>query len=467
MVDTCQRVAKRAVRGFTLIEIVVVLLLVVSLILLATCEPDPLTCSAPFPYSVEILPPSVRTDAGTRVSFEARILTEFGNVILVGKYPSLAIQWSSASAPGLFLTSSTPQAIAQAPGSSISDITATVTCDSGESVASAPASLNVAPNLVEGTSDWVKLPHVPDRRPAMVLIDSGDGGSCDVEDWTLAIARTGFLERNLDDGVCAAQELFLLQEGAEMIYDDAPFWTAVSEGRAPATLPVLGWTADPSSAPNSFRYVPVVIGLPKLDAMNQGIAEDELELADGLMDRNRVGIGLRNAGTFAHGYVDDLDPVLGCGAGFLDTKMLPNSGNNMSDELLFVLFVERLTTGSRGTVCTAVAGQDARVIYLAWSSRVTSTITHEFGHAMGLAPPLFNGGHVNSIGAFERDNIMWGATDLELATARTRLTIGQVYRMNLHSGSWINLSTGGGKACQTGATIKTGPCPPTDKSVGN
>ncbi|MCC7484944.1 MAG: hypothetical protein IT529_08110 [Burkholderiales bacterium] len=81
-----------------------------------------------------------------------------------------------------------------------------------------------------------------------------------------------------------------------------------------------------------------------------------------------------------------------------------------------------------------------------------TVLAHEFGHAFGLRPAAC-GGHVDVFPErFGPDNIMWKEGGLE----RTRLTLGQVFRMHTHRDQW-----GGTMLIENG--LRPGPgrtCPP-------
>lgn len=91
----------------------------------------------------------------------------------------------------------------------------------------------------------------------------------------------------------------------------------------------------------------------------------------------------------------------------------------------------------RGRFCDAAPN----VILLSWQHALSSTLVHEMGHALGLLTQ--NNGHVTSLFGFVNDNIM--TTDAGAGAGedrRTRLSLGQVYRMRLEGRSWINRDGG-------------------------
>ena len=473
--------------GFTLFEWIVVIAAFLVILLLAviawliyTAPPPGASIDVPEIYAVQIIPAEIYAAAGTRFTLDTRVMTPRGHIVDVDRYPELTMTWSSATA-GLISSSSEDEVVVDlpnTPGVSIRDIVATVERRVGSESSmhpSEPASVHMAPPLGDPASDWVTLHHEPGLRPAYLLIDSRESGApgCNVDDWIVAGVGTAYFGRNLEDGAGCSTDFAVFQEGSEMIYEDAAFWKSGFEERTPARKPLLRWTSDTSSAPTSKRWFHVVIGLPTVDPISAGIARDEMEVVDVHLNRNRLGLGLREANVVAHGRQNALGVEQGCDTDFL--KVFLPDPYLVLDEMLFVFFVEDLTREDyngvpqsiRGIVCAPDTDRTAEVIYRSLAEHVPSTTAHELGHALALVYPLYQAGHANLLGSFERDNFMWGEEVLEWAGWRSRFTIGQLFRMNLHETSWINLiePLPATKACQASATT-AGACPRVDEDPG-
>ncbi|MEX2181574.1 MAG: hypothetical protein WD771_05990 [Gemmatimonadaceae bacterium] len=106
------------------------------------------------------------------------------------------------------------------------------------------------------------------------------------------------------------------------------------------------------------------------------------------------------------------------------------------------VYVMDAFTEARGQYCWPPEGSDAphNVIRIQ-PNALPSTLAHELGHLAGLVVPWGeNGrhtGHVDAIKGFAKDNLMWGRVNLETTAARTRLSLGQVYRMHFDPRSFF------------------------------
>ena len=90
-----------------------------------------------------------------------------------------------------------------------------------------------------------------------------------------------------------------------------------------------------------------------------------------------------------------------------------------------------------GLTCANSSGA-AGVILMGVESYTPTTLTHELGHAMSLAPPSLCWGHTNTYQGFESNNVMWSKVDHDVAAFRSHFSLGQVFRMSVDAGSWVN-----------------------------
>jgi hypothetical protein len=125
---------------------------------------------------------------------------------------------------------------------------------------------------------------------------------------------------------------------------------------------------------------------------------------------------------------------------------------------------------NRGLTCAWREQRPQPVIYVGWDQHSTSTFIHELGHALGLTLP--GSGHADLISGLDRTNVMTGGDkDLDKGRRR-RFTVGQVFRMNADSASWLNWAidplnptkpiretVAPRLGCQCGQTDPTGRCP--------
>jgi hypothetical protein len=88
------------------------------------------------------------------------------------------------------------------------------------------------------------------------------------------------------------------------------------------------------------------------------------------------------------------------------------------------------------------------VIYVSYTKHSTITLAHEIGHALGLKDEEERLGSLNLMHNLLPDGPLG-------ADARSRLTVGQVFRMNVWDGSWMaKLPSAVTRVCRT-----SNPCP--------
>ncbi|MEA2724524.1 MAG: hypothetical protein QOH59_2295, partial [Gemmatimonadales bacterium] len=80
------------------------------------------------------------------------------------------------------------------------------------------------------------------------------------------------------------------------------------------------------------------------------------------------------------------------------------------------------------------------VIYVAWEENphFSTTLVHEIGHSLGQVTP--GDGHTEFVGGLDGTNVMASGEHDDNPTGRYHLTVGQVFRMNAESASWLNLA---------------------------
>jgi hypothetical protein len=288
-----------------------------------------------------------------------------------------------------------------------------------------------------------------------------------MNDWAIAVVEVADLDRNLDGGCSPAPELVAYSVGREILFRDQSStfkWSpGFDEEEVNPPMPL-------------FRSISVVIGVPTASELAWAAAE--IGNANDLFDSNRSGIGLATAKTYVHGRTTGITNLAAaCSTFALDALLLPGA-HDMGDPDLFVLFVAdlKVNTGStellyQGYTCPQSPGQTGRVVYLSLNSYLNTTLAHELGHIFGLIAGRidFGDGHSNGIGTFMQDNLMYNTMDPGIRFNRDRFSMGQIFRMNFDSGSWLN---NGGldpsvvrkRTCQTAPGA--GVCPALDKDPG-
>jgi hypothetical protein len=192
-------------------------------------------------------------------------------------------------------------------------------------------------------------------------------------------------------------------------------------------------------------------------------AKEDVKASNHLLAETRTGVQLivdNEATALAADKVD----ISSCADGDLKTS----SGDTKS-LLLHVYYVNSLGLGAyRGLTCAWHSPRERDVIYVSYESHSPTTLVHELGHALGLTLP--GQGHADIIAGLDGSNIMTsGENDLDPG-GRRHLAVGQVFRMNADSASWLNRavdafnkpvreSTAPRGTCQCGATDPAGRCP--------
>ena len=77
-----------------------------------------------------------------------------------------------------------------------------------------------------------------------------------------------------------------------------------------------------------------------------------------------------------------------------------------------------------------------------WSS---GTLAHELGHTLGLRVPY--SGHTLLVEGFGSSNLMWPYESDASHAPRASYSLGQVFRINLDSRSWMRMYTTESRRC--------------------
>jgi hypothetical protein len=190
----------------------------------------------------------------------------------------------------------------------------------------------------------------------------------------------------------------------------------------------------------------------------------DLQVANSMLAENRVGIQLAIIDTRIVNVAAPTE-VADCKTGDDVTAIEDRAG------VLNVYYVNRMGA-LRGLACARAEGREQDVIYLAWEDHPHSTVAlvHELGHALGLLLP--GAGHTDMVAGLDGSNLMATGDDDNDPAGRRRFTVGQAFRMNAESASWLNLATdphnpvvpiresGAARvACQCGERDPGGSCP--------
>ena len=222
-----------------------------------------------------------------------------------------------------------------------------------------------------------------------------------------------------------------------------PTWgvAVLDATRAMALLPA-GWTpqadtADANSVQRPMLSLPVslriVIGgtgnLDSLRTVAKAIALGDFQAATATLAENRVGVALEVVDTLVVATSDELIEVADCITGDALTPAGDRSG------MLHVIYVNSMG-GARGFTCAGTKNAPQPTIFIAWESEEPSTLVHETGHVLGLTLPGW--GHSDGVAGLDATNVMRSGNSDQDPAGRYRLTVGQAFRMNADSGSWLS-----------------------------
>jgi hypothetical protein len=110
------------------------------------------------------------------------------------------------------------------------------------------------------------------------------------------------------------------------------------------------------------------------------------------------------------------------------------------------------------------------IILISWSQWVGTTLAHEIVHALGPWKE-FPWGHTNEVDGVTSQNIMWEWEDQSSPLPRSRITLGQAFRLSLDRFSIFHRAATsvppGTFPCQGVTSSEEAPCPRLTKDVVN
>jgi hypothetical protein len=174
---------------------------------------------------------------------------------------------------------------------------------------------------------------------------------------------------------------------------------------------------------------------PTPDQFAKDLIQEQLATAKGIFDANRGGVMFAWDGTVTYlpssaaSCQEVVDFIMPYGTSTPDPSRWEQSQIN-------VYLVADAPTGSRAEFCWNWE------MYPLWPKNVIrvqtrplmNTLAHEFGHIFGLyvpwGPQGKYSGHTEDFKGFAIDNLMYAGAQVTSSAARTRFSLGQVYRMH-------------------------------------
>lgn len=436
------------------------------LLTVASCA----SCNGPKVIEVDIVPKAVTLgDASVSTTFELEARLWTGDPLnRLGisekqKYPSL--KWSpgadwlevkeESGFRATFRVKSSPTGPAK------------VTVKAGGKTAEAPISASLGP--VTG-QDLHMASYTPDKPPVVSLVS----GNRTVAPGEPCVTLAAFVRQAL------------LGQVIKPCGTDVEGWAAAFAVDHQVVMKPVTWTAPPppDNTPDAtgdqgaLRSLPIALHVM---AWEDGMTQAQLDLLrDTLLQAAKKDKDVANANLAASRAGIRLTLVLGDPEAKHSTNQRTVIGDCVSGDeqtrdkdvagVLNVYYVDDVDGPRKGQACAWTENREREVIYVGRVGRSGSTLGHEVGHALSLVMP--GAGHTNFLRGFDRTNMM-GKSDYDGDhVGRTRFTVGQIFRMNADSGSWlawarehpmlvtpIRPMAPPPLACQCAPEDVTGPCP--------
>lgn len=423
-------------------------------------------CHHPPPVTaVEVVPHLVFVGPGpahaASFELEARLWTgpsdDRRSIADLQGYP---LQWTSSQPSWLKVSQQQGQRVVMQLVNGYPDVgaEAIVTASVGGMTSSPGAQVIVVTSAAASGNDTANAEYAADLPPDAVVVNGifEEGGSC--AESLSALVRTSLLGQVRHD--CMGSEATW---GISVLATDHAVVVS-KEGWTPQDDPV-----DVGSLQGDLRTLPVALWIavgPDGDPSSVAdIAKADVELANTILTANRAGILLEilNSST-----ITDPAEIAAIGG---DCQSANDLTVSRKPGVLNVYYIDGLAASERGEQCGWREEFKQPAVYISANNHDPITLVHEMGHALSLVLP--GAGHSNILPGFDHTNVMTsGAVDND-PTGRIRFSVGQVFRMNVDSSSWLNWATKNGLpvreqaaprlACQCGANGEgkelRGPCP--------
>jgi hypothetical protein len=309
------------------------------------------------------------------------------------------------------------------------------------------------PAAATASASAVTAGHTPGQVPSVALIEEHTDQGCR---WGEPRAFIGAAAVGRQTGSPCSVSVFSGDQA--MSFEDNPGrtrWVAGewSAGAAPhpglagqpLKLPVTIFLTDAGSGATDATQS----GAPSNTAVDQeALARDEVERANMLYQDNRIGVVI-DVKKYVH--IPPEDVLIRVGADPFDCSLPHGLGRNPAEgsyayepSHVSVYYVDRINFPPdpaaprvRGVECHFwysgnPAGNppgEGPVVYISTSHHSAVTLAHELGHVLGLNDEEFLGG-LNIMNSLLPDGPLG-------AEARSLLTVGQGFRMNVWNDSWI------------------------------
>ncbi len=315
------------------------------------------------------------------------------------------------------------------------------------------------------SSDVVVAAHQPKRPPSAVLLE--EGAPCA---WGQARAFVGIAAVGHQNPPPCSVALFSTDHAA--VYQKPPGWSKPFTPPLVAPLPLdvaifIAVTGQTASLLSAFALTNTDQLAKDAAAGAEALARMDVAWANVAFEANRVGVRI-NPAYVRLDQTDDLAERVGAHP-FSCAKprglsqpdpLKPDEPYENDKSVLSVYYVDwidyptdPLHAGARGVHCHFwQQGQFGPVIFISYTKHSTITLAHEIGHALGLDDEEEALGALNLMHNLLPDGPLG-------ADARSRLTVGQVFRMNVWNDSWVRFILPTPRPTRLCRTTNE-PCPP-------
>ncbi len=266
---------------------------------------------------------------------------------------------------------------------------------------------------------------------AVFLVDGRIGTAC-VNDKVSLYGVGALAGLSLASSSACRSEVAVFTHDHAMWLQDRVAWPDLGEGVTDVLLQPLVKPALNVWVPTSSSWT----SDEGLDAATW--AKVSVTIAKSVFGRNRVGMTFNRS---VREYTGGQEGTVGNGCTHAAAVIAagpplyrPNAVN--------VYYVKTIEDYHRGYTCFESGAANVVYVALTATPEVTTTLAHELGHALGLQG---NVGHINpgEFGATSsfvapEENLMYNTTTLDIASGQWRFSLGQAYRMNVATRSWIN-----------------------------
>lgn len=383
--------------------------------------------------AIEIVPTRVVVGAdpvhATTFSLEARLWSgKSTDPVSIVESDGYVLQWTTSETWLKLVSTSGLRATFELPAGTGPSRTAFVQVSAGGVTTTPGAEIVVDP---DGTDmDRVTANYAPGGPPDALVVNGDRTTPSDP-----CVSVSAFVGRTAVDPLVGACSHDDPSWGAAVLSADhamvlvPPAWT-------PGSDPVVDAAAQQGPVLALPVAVRVMVAPDPLDLIDPAtlrdsvlkIAKQDIATANSLLAESRAGIRLDTLPSVKVPVADTVG-FLSCSEGEAATAAHDAPG------ALNVYYVNGLGK-ARGLACDRSENRSQNVIYIGWDKQSGTSLVHEVGHTLGLTLPVM--GHIDTIRGLDRTNIMASGDFDTDPGGRRRLTVGQVFRMNTDSASWLN-----------------------------